>query len=212
MSKYWYMSSSDDYLSGYENEEFSLNAVSAFEEVLMSSPESYQIKVNGIDDIGIVQDKDAREVKQLLTRLDTVKRGDQITYRNHEYLVLDFVDDNKMHQSTEIRVCNEIAKFEFKTIETIVDRDSKGRPIYEYIDQPPLLLPAIVEKTNVVESLNESINIDEDRVKVTISYRDLDTAEYFKVYNEKFKIVSRDKTKSINGVGLLILIGERSAD
>ena len=166
MSKSWYLTTSDTYLSGFENEEFTLNAPTAFDEILLNSPESYLIEINGGQTIAIVQDKDAREVKNLLTRLDTVSRGDQITYKNHIYLVMDFVDDNKMHQTSEIKLCN--SNITIKSIPLsppIIGYDDFMNPIYpdDYDPTPQEIpFPAIVEKTVVNEDTGAKIALDED--------------------------------------------------
>lgn len=191
------------------------NTKTVLDRAFSSSPFLEEVSINGtVYEAVITQGNDSNEKNMLLAHSNLIDIGSLVIINDKPYLVTDFQGEGiySIYPNASLELCNETVTIEFKSKESLVGHDSKGRPIYEYIDLPPLLLPAIVEKTNVVESLNDSINIDEDRVKVTVSYRDLDNVDYFRVYNERFTIVSTDKTKSINGVGLLILIGERSTD
>ena len=176
--------------------------------------ESEEVLIDNVPTKAILQskysDKDG-DSRNILAESGTIHRGSLVTKTDGIWLVTGLPTDNGIYEKAILEMCNAEVTINLQAVKTLIGHDSKGRPIYEYIDQP-INLPAIVEKTNVVESMNDSINVDEDRVKVTIPYYDLDTVNYFTVYNEKHTVMSRDKTKSLNGVGLLILIGERSTD
>ena len=191
------------------------NTKTVLDKAFSSSPFLEEVVINGVTYEAIItQGKESNEKNILLPHSNLIDIGSLVIINDKQYLVTDFQGEGiySIYPNAEVELCNETVKIEFKTKEKLIGHDSKGRPIYEYVDLSPLLLPAIVEKTNVVESMNDSINVDEDRVKVTVSYRELDNVSYFRVGNERFNIVSTDKTKSLNGVGLLILIGERSTD
>ena len=174
--------------------------------------ESEEVLIDSVPTKAIFQskysDKDG-DSRNILAESGTIHRGSLVTKTDGIWLVTGLPTDNGIYEKAILEMCNAEITISLQAVKTLIGHDSKGRPIYEYIDQL-INLPAIVEKTNVVESMNESINVDEDRVKITMPYRDLDTVNYFTVYNEKYTVMSRDKTKSIDGVGLLILIGERS--
>ena len=191
------------------------NTKTVLDGAFASSPFLEEVVINGaVYKAVITQGKDSDEKNILLPHSNLIDIGSLVIINDKQYLVTDFQGEGiySIYPNASVELCNETVKIEFKTKEKLIGHDSKGRPIYDYIDLPPLQLPAIVEKTNVVESMNDAINIDEDRVKVTVSYRDIDSVDYFRVGDERFNIVSTDKTKSIDGVGLLILIGERSTD
>ena len=176
--------------------------------------ESEEVLIDGTPTKAIFQskysDKDG-DSRNIIAESGMIHRGSLVTKEDGQWLVTNLPTNNGIYDKGILELCNAELNIQLKAVKTIIGYDPKGRPIYEYIDQP-LNLPAIAVKTNVVENINDAINIDEDRVKVTISYQDLDAVEYFRVYDELYRIISRDKTKSINGVGLLILIGERSTD
>lgn len=213
MTKDWYLSTSDDYLSGFENEEFTLNATSAFEEVLLNSPESYLIEINDSPSLAIVQDLDNRTLKNLLTRLDSVRRGDLISYKNHKWLIIEHVDDNKMYQSCEIKLCNNTFTLqEAGTKEVEAGRNKYGQPIYETIVTPEVSLPCIVDTTVSTSGDSEPIRLPENQLNITIpftNHENLKLNHEFMMYETKYKVIGFDKTHSINGIGLLIIKAER---
>lgn len=214
MSKDWYLSSSDDYLSGYENEEFSLNATSAFEELLVNSPEAYVVSLNAMTPLpAIVQDTGDSEKKNLLTRIDSVKRGDMIAYKGRDWLIVDYVDDNKMNQSSEMQLCNAFISIQGNVLPPEpIEYDDWDNPIYppDYNpDEQGIPIPCIASKTNVIEDGNRAIVLEEDRIRIIIQYMDFDFST-FSVYGDEYTVKSIDKTKSIDGKGLLIIFGERS--
>ena len=191
------------------------NTKTVLDKAFTTSPFLEEVVINGATYEAIItQGRESNEKNILLPHSNLIDIGSLVFINDKQYLVTDFQGEGiySIYPNASVELCNETVKIEFKSKEKLIGHDSKGRPIYEYIDLPPLLLPAVVEKTNVVESMNDAINIDEDRVKVTVSYRDISSVDYFRVGDERFTIVSTDKTKSIDGVGLLILIGERSTD
>lgn len=207
MSKSWYLSTSDDYLSGYENEEFTLNATSAFDEVLNNSPESYDILHNSIPSRMVIQDQDDREKKKVLSKLGTIERGDIISYKGQDWLVTDYVDDNKMYQTAKMHLCN--ASILISSGEKVpIGWDDFNNPIYGDDEDTAEEIKCIAEKTMVYEGMDNPINLDEDKIKITLSYFPI-TADEFQLYGENYVIKSIDKTKSINEKGLLILLGQR---
>ena len=211
MSKYWYLSTSDDYLSGFENEEFEQNAVSAFEEVLFNSPEAYEVIHKGNLVRMVVQDQDDSQKKKILSRLGTIERGDLILHKNLNWLVMDFVDDNKMYQVAKAQLCNTDLEFSASGGEREpIGYDDWNNPIYD--DTPtslPSSIPCIAEMKIVDETLNSPINLESDQIKITIPYIPM-MIESFRVYDEDYRVKSVDQTRVINGKGILIIIGERS--
>lgn len=66
MSIDWYLTSSSNYLSGWENEEFNSNKYEVFKEILANSPETYNIELNGKPEQVIIQTTQDSETKKSL--------------------------------------------------------------------------------------------------------------------------------------------------
>lgn len=106
MSVDWYLTSSSNYLSGWENEEFNSNKYEIFKEILANSPETYDIKLNGKPAQVIIQTTQDSETKKVLTVLGLLNRGDLILYDGSYWLVNSRPTDNKMNDSATMRLCN----------------------------------------------------------------------------------------------------------
>lgn len=211
MPKEWYLSTSDDYLSGYENDEFALNATAAFKEILDNSPESYIVYLNDNPIQVIIQTTQNIEQRKMLSEIGTFKRGDIIIFKGNKWLVVDFVDDNKMYDSTNIRLCN--GEFSINGELPPPELDQFGRPIYNENtnDIPPLTYSCVVDKAIAYGSLdlNNPVNIADYKIKLTFPYISINFNE-FKIYGETYLIRDIDRTKSLNGAGIISITGERT--
>lgn len=208
MAKEWYLSTSDDYLSGFENEEFSLNATSAFDEILTSSPESYDVLINGMPNKAIIQKGNVDDKRTILTRIGELHCGDVVSYKSNQWLVYKFADDNKMHQSSEMRLCNASFPIQTDKIQVLVGKDQFGRPIYEEREGASLYEPCIVETKLLNQSENTAIPLPDDVIVVTMRYQEshkLELNKVFKMYGTDYKIMNIDYTKVINGKGIVTL-------
>ncbi len=218
MPKEWYLSDSDKYLSGYENEEFTLNATSAFDEILLNSPESYDVLINDVPNKAIIQTKSSDIARKILTRIGDISCGDIVDYKKNKWLAVDFADDNRMYESSIIKLCNTTFHLELdKTTVLLRDEngnpilDNHGRPIYEEVPNTKDV-PCVVETKYYFNNRNEQITLPEDRVMISIQYQEANNLKEnaeFNLYNSRFSIKFIDYTKVVNDKGVMIITGER---
>jgi hypothetical protein len=217
MSKNWYLTSSSNYFSGYENDEFTQNATAAFDELLSNSPESYSVLVNGSDTKQvIIQFKDESE-RYLISRIGDVQLGDLLKHKNLDWLVISFPEDNKMNLTSIMKLCN--STYPIKSNKTkVLKTDSQGKPVldkfgdpvYTYTDGATVNLPCIVESSIIAADENNQLPIPQGQLRVTLSYRDdVKVNDTFSMYNNTYKIRGIDYTKVVNGKGIITLAVEQ---
>lgn len=179
-----------------------------FDESLFST----MVNINGIDVEAIInQGKDSIN-KTMLLRPDTkVNIGDIILYEESSYLVFDF-ETNNIYPLAKLVKCNSTYALKGEVTQDLIGYDDAGRPIYDATQGVDTQVPCIVENKVLVGDDNQPINLPDGRVQVTMSYRDhneLQVDKSFTMYGENYQIKHVDKTKSLNGVGLLVITGQR---
>lgn len=213
MSSNWYlMNSSRSYSSGYENQEYShLNA--AFLEVLEVSPESFLVKINQVDQQVIIQTTDEKndDERTMLSVISSVKKGDMVSYQNKNWMVTSLIDDNKIHQSSNIKLCN--SKFPLPGEQVCTTKvNDFGEEYEECVDSAPQEIPCIVETSFYKQGEDQPINLTSDTVRISIPYTEHDSLKVnysFKLYGESYQVSSFDYTQSLNKIGLLIINAKR---
>lgn len=219
MAKDWYLTSSSNYFSGYENDDFSLNAVDSFDELLNHSPEAYTVLVNNTDAKRVIVQYEEENERRLITHINEIKLGDIITHKNHNWLVVAYVDDNKMHSFTTMKLCNALFPITSDKIPDLLRdeygnliRDDYGRPIPIETGGETKLEPCVVETKFAISQQTEQIRLPEDKILVSMRYQEsksLQINSEFEMYNSRFRIIFTDFSKVINGVGVMTLTGER---
>lgn len=213
MAKEWYLTSPSNYFSGYENDEFSSNAVESFEELLNNSPESYDVIINDNEfPTKVIVQQKSQDERYIHARIGEIKIGDLVKHKSFNWLVIDHVDDNKMNLSTKMKLCN--STFPLKTDKTkvLIGYNEFDEPIYEYIDGEPIPLPCIVESNITSDNSNEAINLPEGRLNIIIPFtehEDIADGKQFTMYGAVYNIIGIDYTKVINKVGVLTIQGKR---
>ena len=117
MAKEWYLMTRPLYNSGYEKDEFEAYAVDGFEEMLDSflSTEIDLYKTNDFslsEKIKVVVDNVTSDseygtyMRQIISKMNTIKSGYYVGYNNNLWLIRDLVDNNKMYEKALMFYCN----------------------------------------------------------------------------------------------------------
>lgn len=170
------------------------------------------VKINDVDTEVIVVNKDDSTQKELLIRPDqTVKKGATVLVGTQYYLVTDF-NGNGINQKAKIKLCNSTFTLKGSKIQTIVEYNDFGEPIYDETNTSDILIPCIAETSITIDNTDNAINLPEGRINITIPYtehEDIAIDKEFVMYGEKYKIMSIDYTQSINKEGLIIINGKK---
>lgn len=170
------------------------------------------VKINDVDTEVIVVNKDDSTQKELLIRPDqTVKKGATVLVGTQYYLVTDF-NGNGINQKAKIKLCNSTFTLKGSKIQTIVEYNDFGEPIYDETNTSDILIPCIAETSITIDNTDNAINLPEGRINITIPYtehEDIAIDKEFVMYGEKYKIMGIDYTQSINKEGLIIINGKK---
>jgi hypothetical protein len=212
MAKEWYLTSSSNYFSGYENDEFSQNATAAFDELLNNSPETYSVLVNNTDTkLVIIQYKDENE-RHLIARIGEIQLGDIVNHKNLNWLVTSNPDDNKMNLSTIIKLCNSTYPIKSNKTRVLIGTTDLGKPIYQDTWGIDTTSPCIVETGIGSANTNAQLVIPNKSVIITMKNQVSDTlvVNYeFSMYSNQYKIIDIDYTKVIADKGIIKILAER---
>lgn len=141
-----------------------------------------------------------------ISTLETIKRGDMVTYNDNEYLIItETVTKRASKYKAIMRHCNHHVLVQGESTQTIIGYDHRGAPIYEYVAGEDVEIPCIIENRSFSIDGSGAFRLDDDKVITT--FQDNETTRQFKI-NDTFNVMDRnwkvlnvDKTK----VGLLIL-------
>ncbi|WP_255233939.1 hypothetical protein [Bacillus altitudinis] len=214
MSKDWYLSSSSNYLSGWENEEFSANKYEIFKEILANSPETYSVSLNDKRVDVIIQTTQDSEVKKVITVLGLLNRGDLILYDNSYWLVNSRPTDNKMNDSATMKQCNSSIKLSTGDIQVDTGKINEitGKPIKKLVPGESIEIPCVFERTVSVNGSDQPINLPDGQAHITLPYS---TNPHLKIglktqfYSEEYIVHDIDYSKVIDGVGTIKLIAKK---
>lgn len=171
------------------------------------------ILINDVSTRGIITSKfnsDDGQIKYIMGRNEELFRGSVVDYENMKWLVTSIPHFNGVYKKAEITICNNTLVIKDEPTEVLVGSNPHtGQPVYEYQDGAPISYPCIVTKLMENEQLkNKPININGDTINVTLPYFEFKESQ-IELYGEKYQVKSIDKTKVINGIGLLTILGER---
>ena len=214
MSIDWYLTSSSNYLSGWENEEFNSNKYEVFKEILANSPETYNIELNGKPEQVIIQTTQDSETKKVLTVLGLLNRGDLILYDGSYWLVNSRPTDNKMNDSAIMRLCN--SSISLTSSDELIDSgkidEVTGRPIKIKVPGEKVDIPCVLERTTSTIGSELAINIPEGQAHVTIPFlkhEKLKKGLFLSFYVEEFRVDDIDYSKVYGDTGTIRLIAKK---
>lgn len=173
-----------------------------------SSPSYTLVLVDDNKTEAIVTSKSEYNEKEIIFRPDTkLNIGAVVEFRDTNYLLMEFIERD-LDPKGLLNLCNNVFIAKGQSIRIVVGTNPfTGQPVYEYQEGINLSYPCIATKTMINEDLNLPINTDRDLIKVTLPYFDF-KEDTFEMYEEKYQVKSIDKTKVINGVGLMTILGE----
>lgn len=159
-------------------------------------------------------DADGEAVK-IIGRIGEIERGNYIMYDNQTWLVVTKPEDNGTYRKAEARLCPTSLPIKDNDKTVIVGFDEFERPIEEVIEGQVVLLPCVPKPNDAsvsIADINEPINELANIITVTIPYRESPSIQYDKrlsLYKDSYRIIRIDESKSINGIGILKITGER---
>lgn len=117
MAKEWYLlNTNNDYVSGFESEDFDNCAEDAFVEALNSSlgqdVELYNYDLSECTPMraiieGSVQDTQLNSTqRRMLVKVGTCHAGMYVKYKDRYWLIVGFVDDNRIYEKAILYLCN----------------------------------------------------------------------------------------------------------
>lgn len=155
------------------------------------------------------------EAYKIIGRIGEIERGNYILYDNQTWLVVTKPEDNGTYRKADIYLCSSVLPLKENDKDIIVGLDEYGRPITETIAGEVAMMPCVPKlndaSTSIAES-NKPINLLDNQILVTIPYRESISIAYderFAMYNDTYRIIRIDYSKSINGIGIIKLLGER---
>lgn len=179
---------------------------------------SEKVLINNVEHEVIPTQLEKSTDKKILMMPDVkINIGEVVRMNNLNYLVTDFLGEgiNEIYPTATMKLCN--STFPIQTDETsILLTDDEGNPILDiYNDEQfiaiggePIDVPCIVETSYSTKDDNVQLPLPDNSIKVTIQYNNSSCIALnyeFEMYDETYKISHIDKSKVINGVGLLII-------
>jgi len=188
------------------------NSKRTFNEQFTSSPSYVIVKVDGLDTDSIVTQDNQYDEKIINFRSDSnINIGSVIDYKSQNYLLLSFFD-NEIFPKGKMKLCNSTYPLPSEITRTIKDYNQFGEPIYTETVGEPTLLPCIVETTITSDNSDEAINLPTGQIQITIPFTEheaIGNGVNFFMYGSEYETIGIDYTKSINGVGLLVIKGKK---
>ena len=155
------------------------------------------------------------DAMKVIGRIGEIERGNYIYYDNQVWLVITKPEDNGTYRKAEMHLCStEFPVKEDDRVE-IVGFDDIGRPIKKTIKGGILMMPCVPkmnDASTAIAETNTPINGLDNIVTITIPYKEAPSIahdEIFTLYNEQYRIIRIDPSKSIMGIGILKITGER---
>jgi hypothetical protein len=182
------------------------------------------VKVNGIDmevqlqDINaITRSSNVSLVQNVLKFMilkpnKSVNIGDMVELEGKFWMVTDYVSDNPLFPRAKIGKCNYTLHLKTGETKTIIGYDNFKRPQYDI--QPTFTDIQSILQTSVSNiSLNNTINLPQGQVLVTVQYNELakniKENDEFDIYNRQYKVVGLDYSNIVQGIGCLAIVAER---
>lgn len=166
--------------------------------------------------IQITQKYDSNgESMKVIGRIGEIERGNYIYYNDQVWLVTTKPEDNETYRKAEVSLCStELPVKEHDTV-TITGLDDIGRPIKVTQQGTVTLMPCVLkfnDASTAIADVNKPINLLDNIITLTIPYKEAPSIAYdaiFTVYNDQYRIIRIDASKSIMGIGILKITGSR---
>jgi len=184
------------------------------------SPFYELVTIGGVEtDVTVVGENVGENIESLSKKYLTLRPhtkpniGSIVNYDNSDWVVVDF-NRNDIFPLITIRLCNSTFTIKGETTQTPTgETNYRGEPLYATTYGENILIPCIAEDKFYMGDNDQPIRLAGGRLLVTLPYSNNESFEMgktFTMYDTNYKIMGVDKTKMINGVGLIILTGERS--
>ncbi len=111
MSQSWYLMSNSNQLSGFESDEIQKH-YDVFDEILLESPESYDVTINNTPKKAIIQSTTKDDERTILSKIDEIKTGDIVNHKSNDWLIFTHTDDNRVYEKGKMRLCNSTLKWQ----------------------------------------------------------------------------------------------------
>jgi hypothetical protein len=211
--------------SGKNLAESQFNTTARFIEANFADSPFYRlVKINGVDMEVQLQDINAitrsanvslvqNVLKFMILKPNTsVNIGDMVELDGKFWMVTDYVSDNPLFPKAKIGKCNFSLHLKTDETKTLIGYDNFKRPQYD--TQPIFTDIQCILQTYVSNiSLNNTINLPQGQVLVTIQYNDIAKSikenDEFDIYNRQYKVVGMDYSNIVQGIGCLAIIAER---
>lgn len=155
------------------------------------------------------------EAKKVIGRIEDIERGNLIKHGNEYWLVTTKPEDNNIYHKAEMRLCSSEFPIGYTDEQSIlVGNDHLGNPVYETVKGETIYTPCVVEMNSASVAIadnNNAINLLDNKIIITIPFIKSDEIkinEQFMMYDLNYRIIRVDETKSIKGVGIVIITGE----
>jgi len=159
-------------------------------------------------------DSDGKAMK-VIGRIGEIERGNYILYNNETWLITTKPEDNGTYRKAEAHLCSTDFPIKENDKVTIIGIDDWGRPIPEVVEGAVVMMPCVPkmnDASTAIAMVNESINELKNIITITIPYRESPSIEHdkrFAIWNESYRIIRIDLSNTVNGIGTLIITGER---
>ncbi|UUV25860.1 MULTISPECIES: hypothetical protein [Lysinibacillus] len=184
----------------------------------LDSYASYEVVVNYDKSTKILMnqkwDADGEAVK-IIGHIADIERGNLIEHNGEYWLVVTKPEDNRIYRKAEARLCSAEFPVKYADQKVEISKDDLGRPVYKIIEGEVKMLPCVPKMNDASTSIadtNNPINLLDNQVMITIPYTEAPSIKYnekFKLFNDTYRIIRIDPSKSINKVGVLRITGER---
>ncbi|RYI30608.1 hypothetical protein EVU96_09335 [Bacillus infantis] len=181
-----------------------------------TSPLSTSVTVDDEDAVAMIrQEKDSNK-KKLIFRPDTkIDIGSVIRINSSYYLTLDFLSEgiNEIYPTAKVQLCNSTLPIQSgKTRVLIGNNPRTGEPIYDWVEGEEKLVPCVTETRYSIRENNDKIPIPDGTMLITMQYQEslpIQNNFEFSMYDERYKVVYVDRTKVLNGKGIIVITAER---
>lgn len=176
---------------------------SAGQRVLITDTEQNEMEQQAI----ITNPSLSESEERYIHTLQRINMGDLVTLDNNDYLVMtEVITPRNGKYKAKIRHCNFECQVEGDMEKVLIGHDHAGRPVYEYIQGDPIMIPAIVEqeKFNIEGG---QISYAKDEIIVTVQGNEtnltkLEVNAELELMGQTWKVRHQDFTKK----GLLSVV------
>ncbi|MCP1159441.1 hypothetical protein [Bacillus infantis] len=178
-----------------------------------TSPSYKLVKVNGIDTDSIVYTDSQYDEQTIIFKPDSiVDIGSVVEFNEKQYLLISFFESD-LTPKGELKLCNSALPIQSgKTRVLIGHHPRTGEPIYDWVEGEEKLVPCVTETKYSIREDNDKIPIPDGTMLVTMQYQESLPIQHnfeFSMYDERYKVLNVDKTKVLNGKGIIVITAER---